>query len=137
MAWQCKRTSERHSRAAVLANDKVDSTSLIIEGLSSPPLEYGSARLAGYRQKPAAGPEPLSDNQADSPDRFRETFADRLAEMLPQSLPVDLPGLIQEIEKHYLKQAHSKFSSSREIGKFLGISHTAAINKMKRFGIRS
>jgi TyrR family helix-turn-helix protein len=124
-------------RAAVLANDKVDSTSLIIEGLSSPPLEYGSARLAGYRQKPAAGPEPLSDNQADSPDRFRETFADRLAEMLPQSLPVDLPGLIQEIEKHYLKQAHSKFSSSREIGKFLGISHTAAINKMKRFGIRS
>jgi TyrR family helix-turn-helix protein len=120
-------------RAAVLSNNKVDSTSLIIEGLSSPPLEYGSPRP----ERTAAGPGPLSDSQAGSPERLWETFPDRLAKILPEGLPVDLPGLIQKIEKHCLKQACSQFSSSREIGNFLGISHTAAINKMKRFGIRS
>ncbi len=113
-------------RAAVLANEKVDSTNLIIEGLSWPFPGYGSTPAANYRQKTAAHPGPLNPTGS----------YESLLEMFPKGLPVDLPALVQKIEKHYLEQAYNQLSSSREIGKVLGISHTAAINKMKRFGIR-
>lgn len=46
--------------------------------------------------------------------------------------PVNLPKIIREIEHRHIIKASEKYSSSREIAKALGISHTKVINRMKK-----
>ena len=50
-------------------------------------------------------------------------------------LPVNLPKIFEEIEYYYLKQAKKIYTSSREIASALGISHTSALNKIRKYNI--
>ena len=47
-----------------------------------------------------------------------------------------LRQILQETEKRVLKEAVERLGSSRRVGAVLGISHTAVIKKMKKYGIR-
>lgn len=116
-------------RAAVLATGQVDPASLVIEGMALSS-ESGIFRTGSYTRQTATNPQHLKN-----PGGFPENTSERFREGLPNRLPVNLPGLIRKIEAHYLVQALNQCSSSREIGKALGISHTAVINKIRKFGI--
>ena len=47
-----------------------------------------------------------------------------------------LRQILQETEKRVLKEAVERLGSSRRVGAALGISHTAVIKKMKKYGIK-
>ena len=47
-----------------------------------------------------------------------------------------LRQILQETEKRVLKEAVERLGSSRRVGAVLGISHTAVIKKMKKYGIK-
>lgn len=47
--------------------------------------------------------------------------------------PVDLPNIIRELEYKYITEAEGRFSSAREMGRALNISHTTVINRLKEY----
>lgn len=108
-------------RAAILASDEIDATHLVIESVPS----------ASAFREPDALLE-LSRSLADEPEQERSESLF----YLPDKLPVDLPELLENIEAHYIAQASKVYYSSRQIGSALGISHTTAINKMRKFDTR-
>ena len=70
---------------------------------------------------------------------FEETIPPQTNERSPAAegikLPVDLNEIIAATEREYLLEAKSKYKSSREIAKALGVSHTTVINKIKTYGL--
>jgi transcriptional regulator of aroF, aroG, tyrA and aromatic amino acid transport len=69
---------------------------------------------------------------------FEETAPDKTKDHpAPEGikLPVDLNEIIAATERKYILEAKSKLSSSREIAKALGISHTTVINKIKAYDL--
>jgi len=108
-------------RAAILASEEIDATHLVIESVPS----------ASAFREPDALLE-LSRSLTDEPEQKRSESLF----YLPDKLPVDLPELLEKIEAHYIAQASKVYYSSRQIGSALGISHTTAINKMRKFDTR-
>ena len=108
-------------RAAILATDEIDSTHLIIENASSASERSWQSIKDGLIPK-------SSMHFADAP--LRET--DEPILHLPSELPVNLPEIVEEVEAYYIAKASETHYSSRQIGRALGISHTTAINKMRK-----
>lgn len=119
-------------RAAVLASDVVQPGHLIIETGSSGKggTVIGSFGIEPHSEEPARD---VSQGYPGLPGTAVPSEGPPVR--LPETLPVDLPALVQEIESYYLSRARQSHGSSRKIGKALGISHTAAISKMKRLGL--
>lgn len=107
-------------RAAILASEEIDATHLVIESVPS---------ASAFREPDAL--LDLSRSLTDEPEQKRSESL-----LLPDKLPVDLPELLEKIEAHYIAQASKVYYSSRQIGSALGISHTTAINKMRKFDTR-
>ncbi len=113
-------------RAAVLADNHVGPTHLLIEGMPANP-----AVVTTSATNPATQPtDEDSRLQGVQPPGALDNPV-----QVPEDIPVDLPALIDRIEAYYLAQASMQYSSSRRIASVLGISHTTVINKMRRFGI--
>jgi len=108
-------------RAAILASEEIDATHLVIESVPS---------ASAFREPDAF--LDLSRSLTDEPEQKRSESLF----YLPDKLPVDLPELLEKIEAHYIAQASKVYYSSRQIGSALGISHTTAINKMRKFDTR-
>ena len=108
-------------RAAILASEEIDATHLVIESV---PL------TSAFRE-----PDALLDLSRSLTDESEQERSESLF-YLPDELPVDLPKLLEKIEAYYIAQASKVYYSSRQIGSALGISHTTAINKMRKFGTR-
>ena len=108
-------------RAAILASEEIDATHLVIESVPS---------ASAFRE-----PDALLDLSRSLTDEPEQKRSESLF-YLPDKLPVDLPELLEKIEAHYIAQASKVYYSSRQIGSALGISHTTAINKMRKFDTR-
>lgn len=108
-------------RAAILASEEIDATHLVIESVPS---------ASAFRE-----PDALLDLSRSLTDEPEQKRSESLF-YLPDKLPLDLPELLEKIEAHYIAQASKVYCSSRQIGSALGISHTTAINKMRKFDTR-
>ena len=108
-------------RAAILASEEIDATHLVIESVPS---------ASAFRE-----PDALLDLSRSLTDESEQERSESLF-YLPDELPVDLPKLLEKIEAYYIAQASKVYYSSRQIGSALGISHTTAINKMRKFDTR-
>ena len=108
-------------RAAILASEEIDATHLVIESVPS---------TSAFRESDAHLDLSRSLTDESEQERSESLF------YLPDELPVDLPKLLEKIEAYYIAQASKVYYSSRQIGSALGISHTTAINKMRKFGTR-
>lgn len=108
-------------RAAILASEEIDATHLVIESVPS---------ASAFRE-----PDALLDLSRSLTDEPEQKRSESLF-YLPDKLPLDLPELLEKIEAHYIAQASKVYYSSRQIGSALGISHTTAINKMRKFDTR-
>lgn len=79
-------------------------------------------------------------NLVEGPAILSEHFAVDVPERLPKVKMQPAGGIkleesVAEVEREVLLQAALLHSSSRKLGAALGLSHTAALNKLKKYGI--
>ena len=72
-------------------------------------------------------------SQLELSHEFQSGFQEQFIDV--EHFEMTLDEAMRQYERHLLKMLYPKFPSSRQLGKKLGVSHTAVANKLKAYGI--